>query len=89
MKKTSFQEQYALPITILNLLCMATVYISMNKILVGICGIIVTFVLSASFIKIIKNKSVDNKTKTSSYIILVVIASIIAVTILKTTTNFQ
>jgi hypothetical protein len=66
---------------------MATVYISFNKILVGICGLIVSGLLIRSFIKIINNNNIDNKTKRIGYYSLLVLASIVAVTIMKVTSN--
>jgi hypothetical protein len=83
----SFDEKYKIPTTILILFCMATVYISFNKILVGICGLIVSGLLIRSFIKIINNNNIDNKTKRIGYYSLLVLASIVAVTIMKVTSN--
>jgi hypothetical protein len=83
----SFDEKYKIPITILILFCMSTVYISFNKILVGICGLIVSGLLIRSFIKIINNNNIDNKTKRIGYYSLLVLASIVAVTIMKVTSN--
>lgn len=78
-----FDEKYKIPILLLMLICMATVYISFNKILVGISSVIVCALLIWSSIKILKNKNIDYKTKRTAYYSLIVLASVIAVTIIK------
>jgi heme/copper-type cytochrome/quinol oxidase subunit 2 len=62
---------------------MAIVYVSDNKILVGVSALIVSGMLISSFIKIRKNKNIDNKTKRSSYYSLLVLVSVLIVTIMK------
>lgn len=83
----TFDEKYKIPTIILTLFCMAAVYVSFNKILVGICGFIVSCLLIRSFIQIKKNNNIDSKTKRIGYYLLLVLASIIAVTIMKVTLN--
>ncbi|MFH6945596.1 hypothetical protein [Flavobacterium sp. FlaQc-50] len=85
LSQPTFEEKYTTLITVFTLICMAVVYVSFDKILVGTCGLIVTILLIRSFFQIRKNKNIDNKTKRSSYYVLLVIASIIAVTIMKIT----
>ncbi|MGH2666384.1 hypothetical protein [Flavobacterium sp.] len=69
--------------SILAIGLMATVYISKNKIIVGICGTILLVVLAYSFFEILKSKNIDSKTKTGMWWILLVIASIISVMYFK------
>lgn len=80
----TFDEKYKISIGILTLFCLATVYISVNKILVGICGLIIIGLLIRSFIKIKRDSSVDNKSKRNLYISsFLVLAYVVAVTIKK------
>lgn len=83
----TFDEKYKIPVLIFTLLCMAIVYISFNKILVGICGLIVSGLLIRSFIQIKINNNIDNKTKRIGYYSLLVLVSIVVVTIMKVTSN--
>ncbi|WP_163411203.1 hypothetical protein [Flavobacterium ajazii] len=83
LTQPSFDEKYRFPILLLMLICMATVYISFNKILVGVCCLIVSSLLIRSSIQILKNKNIDHKTKRVGYYSLVVLASVVAVTIMK------
>jgi hypothetical protein len=85
--KPTFEEKYKTPILLLTLVCMATVYISDNKILVGISGLLVSVLLINSFIKIKNNNNIDNKTKRIGIYSLLVLVSIIFVTIIKITAN--
>ncbi|TDO77297.1 hypothetical protein EV143_10458 [Flavobacterium chryseum] len=78
-----FEEKYRIPILLVMLVCMATVYVSYNKILVGICCVVVSTLLIRSSIQILKNKNIDNKSRRIGYYSLVVLASVIGVTILK------
>jgi hypothetical protein len=80
-----FDEKYRMPILLVMLVCMATVYISFNKILVVICGLVVSVLLVRSSLQILKNKNIDTKTKRVGYYSLIVLASVIAVTIMKLT----
>lgn len=85
LSQPTFEEKYRMPILIVMLLCMATVYVSFNKILVAICSLIVSVLLIRSSIQILKNKNIDNKTRRIGYYSLIVLASIIAVTFIKVT----
>jgi hypothetical protein len=66
---------------------MTVVYVSDNKILVALSGLIVSSVLIRSFMQIRRNKNIDNKTKRSSYYKLLVLVSVVVVTIMKITSN--
>ncbi|KAF2513874.1 hypothetical protein [Flavobacterium foetidum] len=79
----TFDQKYAIPLMIINLVCMAVVYISSNKILVGICAVAVSFILIRSSIIIIKNKNIDSRTKRGVYYTGLVLLSIIIVAIMK------
>ena len=70
-----------LPFAVLGL--MAVVYISSNKLLVGICGTLLTASMLWSFVQIQRGKNYDRKTKRNSYWIALVLLSVIAVTIAK------
>lgn len=83
-----FAEKYKIPIAIGMLGSMATVYVSTNKIAVGICAVICCTLFIWSFIQIRKNKNIDHKTKRVGYYLLVVLLSIIVVTFMKFTTDF-
>lgn len=83
LTQPSFDEKYRIPMLLLMLISMATVYVSFNKILVGICCVVVCTLLIRSSIQILKSKNIDNKTKRGAYYSLVVLASVIGVTILK------
>jgi chromate transport protein ChrA len=83
LTQPAFDEKYKIPLLLLTMVSMVTVYISFNKILVGICCVIVSTLLIRSSILILKNKSINNKTKRIGYYSLVVLASVVAVTIMK------
>jgi hypothetical protein len=83
LTQPTFEEKYRIPILLLMAICMGTVYVSYNKILVGICCVVVCTLLIRSSIQILKNKNIDNKTRRIGYYSLVVLASVIGVTILK------
>lgn len=84
----TFDEKYKIPIFFITFFSMGAVYIAANKILVGVCGLLATFFFLRAFFQIRNNKNIDNKTKQGSYFIFLVLASIIAVTIMKITYNF-
>lgn len=86
-QQPKFDEKYRIPFVLLTLCCMAAVYISDNKILVGVSGTILSVLLIKSFIQIRKNKNIDNKTKRSSYYRLLVLGSVVIVTIMKITSK--
>jgi hypothetical protein len=85
--KPSFDQKYRMPFVLLTLACMTTVYVSTNKIFVGICGAAVSGLLIWSFIQIQRNKNIDKKTKRGSYFTILVLLSIIATMIIKLTTK--
>ena len=76
-------QRLMIPLVIAVLGLMATLYISSNKVLVGFSGIVLTGIMIWSFIKMQTNKSIDRKTRKSSYWVIVVILSIIGIMIYK------
>jgi hypothetical protein len=76
-------QRLMIPLVIVVLGSMATLYISSNKILVGFSGSIVSIIMIWSFIKVQTDKSVDSKTRKSSYSFLGVILFIIGIMLYK------
>ncbi len=77
-KKTFIRHYiWLLPITTIGL--MAAVYISNNKLIVGICGTTLLAFLIYSFIAIRRSKHIDNKTKRNMWLVFIVIFSFIAI----------
>ena len=72
-----------IPLAIVMFVMMAILFASDNKILVGISGPLLTAFLVWSFIGILRNKNMDKKTKRSSYLVIIVILSVIGTTIAK------
>jgi len=73
--------RFLLPLAGLGLfLC---VYLLTDKIIVGVAGTLLTAMMIWSLVLIQKNKNVDRKTKNRMWIVLLVLASIIGVTIMK------
>ena len=62
---------------------MAAVYISMNKIVVLICSLIINGIMIWSFFKIQSSKNVEIKTRRFAWFIWIVIFSVVSVTIMK------
>lgn len=76
-------QRLNIPIAIAVLGLMVITYVSTNKILVSVSGILLTSIMIWSFIKIQTNKNIDKKTRRSSYWVILVILSIIGVMISK------
>ncbi|RVT73964.1 hypothetical protein EOD40_13680 [Flavobacterium sufflavum] len=72
-----FFQKYRLVLSIFSIGLMACVYISKDKIIVGVSGTILLVLLGYSFFEIQRNKSIDKKTKKGMWWLIVVIASII------------
>lgn len=64
---------------------MLCVYTVNNKIIVAVSGTIVTGLMLWSLLKIQHSKNVDHKTKRNSWLVLIVLISVIAITIFKLT----
>jgi len=82
---TSIGLKYLFLVAILTLGSMVTVYTATNKILVGFAGTIVTTILVWGFIETQRSKNLDTKTKRGSYLVIIVLISIISITIMKIT----
>lgn len=66
-------ERLALPLVFVVLGLMATTYLSTNKILVAVSGLLLIALMIYSFINLQTNKNIDNKTRRSSYWMIVAI----------------
>jgi hypothetical protein len=80
-----FLEKFRGLIAILTIGLMAAVYISKDKIIVGVSGAVLLVVLGYSFFVVQKSKNVDSKTKKGMWWIILVIASIVGVMYYKLT----
>ena len=83
-KKPLF-EKYKGVLILIVLGLMATVFISTNKLLVGITGSILILFLGYSFYEVRRNKNIDKKTKNSMWWLLLVLFSVIGNMYLKIT----
>jgi heme O synthase-like polyprenyltransferase len=83
--KGSFRQIYSGALAILAVGLMACVYILSNKLIVGAAGIILIALLLWSFITIRKNKNIDAKTKTSSWLVFIVIITVVVIMFQKIT----
>lgn len=83
IKSKPLIQKLMIPLMIVVLGSIATLYISSNKILVVFSGSIVSIIMLWSFIKVQTNKSVDSKTRKNSYSFLGVILFIIGIMIYK------
>lgn len=82
---SSFSDKYQVLISILTLILFWIVYTVDNKIIIGFSGPALIAILIWSFVKIQKNKNIDKRTKSMSWISLIVMFSVIALTIIKLT----
>jgi hypothetical protein len=76
-------QRLLIPFTLFVLGLMSVIYISDNKILVLISGIILLPIMIAGFIKLQTNKNIDNKTRRSSYWMILMFLIIIGIVIKK------
>jgi hypothetical protein len=76
-------QRLLIPIVLVVLGLWIVTYVSSNKLLVACSGTILTITLIWSVISIQVNKNIDNKTRRSSYWIILVVLSIIGVMIFK------
>jgi len=76
-------QKYPFIPAMLSLGCMAIVYLSHNKILVAVCGLgLITF-MSWSFFKIRASKQKPDNVKSKAWLVVLVVASVIAVVYYK------
>jgi hypothetical protein len=85
--KTSepFLQKFRGLLSILTIGLMAAVYISKDRIIVGISGTVLLIVLGYSFFEVQRSKNIDNKTKRGMWWLIPVTASIIGVMYFKLT----
>jgi hypothetical protein len=76
-------QRLLIPFTLFTLCLMAVIYISNNKIIVLISGIILLPIMIAGFIKLQTNKNIDNKTRKSSYWMILMFLIIIGIVVKK------
>ncbi len=75
--KKPLAEKYKGVLILLMLGLMATVYISKDKIIVGITGTILILFLGYSFYEVRRNKNIDKKTKNGMWWLILVLLSVI------------
>lgn len=80
-----FLQKFRGLISILTIGLMAAVYISKDKIIVGVSGTVLLVVLGYSFFEVQRSKNVDSKTKKGMWWLILVVASIVGVMYYKLT----
>jgi hypothetical protein len=80
-----FLQKFRGLLSILTIGLMAAVYISKDKIIVGVSGTVLPVVLGYSFFEVQRSKNVDSKTKKGMWWLILVIASIVGVMYYKLT----
>ena len=78
-------EKYKWILIISMLGLMASVYLSTNKMIVGITGVILIAFLGYSFYEVRRNKNIDEKTKKGMWWLILVLFSIIGTMYFKLT----
>jgi hypothetical protein len=84
-----FYRKYRRTLYILAMAMMICVYVATNKILIGICGALLTGFFIAAFYEIRTNKDFPASTKRISWLFLFLVAAIIYVTYAKLTGNLD
>jgi len=84
-KYKTILEKYPFINVFLVIGLMSGVYVSMNKIIVGVCSTLLVGILIWSFFKVQKSKNVQHKAKRAAWWMLIILFSIIYVAILKLT----
>jgi hypothetical protein len=79
-------QKYQFLFVLLTLALMTSVYLVSNKIVASVSGVSLIGILSWSLVSIRTNKNIDVKTKRAGWVVLIVIASIIAIMYNKLTT---
>jgi hypothetical protein len=80
-----FLQRFRGPLSILIIGLMAAVYISKDKIIVGVSGLVLLVFLGYSFFEVQRSKNVDSKTKKGVWWLILVTASIVGVMYYKLT----
>jgi hypothetical protein len=81
----SFLQKFRGLLSVLTIGLMAAVYISNDKIIVGVSGTVLLVVLGYSFFEVQRSKNIDRKTKKGMWWLLLVTASIISIMYYKLT----
>ncbi|MDB5276257.1 MAG: hypothetical protein JWR61_1212 [Ferruginibacter sp.] len=81
--KDSFLRKYGFLLSFVMLALMLGVYAGTNKILIVVCGVVLTGFLGWSIYNVQQNKNLDAKTKRSTWWMVVVLLSVIGVMIFK------
>lgn len=87
--REAFLQKISGILSILTIGLMAAIYISKNKIIVGISGTILLVVLGYSFFELQRSKNIDRKTKNALWVLIPVTASIIGIMYLKLTGQYK
>ena len=77
--KESILQRYGVMISIGSMCLMLAVYLSNNRLVVGVCGTTLLGLLGYSFYVVQKSKNIDMKTKRNMWFIVVVVISILVV----------
>ena len=78
-----WQQRLQLPLTLLVVGLMATVFLATNKLLVGVSGVTLSGFLGWSFVQIQRNPNIDHATKKLRYVLVLVVLSVLGATIGK------
>lgn len=87
--REAFLQKISGIFSILTIGLMVAIYISKNKIIVGISGTILLVVLGYSFFELQRSKNIDRKTKNALWVLIPVTASIIGMMYLKLTEHYK
>lgn len=88
-QQVTFLERYQGFAGLLTIGLMLCVYVAQNKVVVALSGTALTIFLGWSLYAVQRNKSVDNKTRKSMWLVLLPMISVIVMTILKVTGMWQ
>lgn len=78
-------QKFSGMLSVITIALMATVYISEDKIIVGISGTVLLFVLGHSMYEVQRSKNIDKKSKRGTLWLILVIAAIISIMYFKLT----
>lgn len=87
VKGTAFGQAWLMATILLTMISMATLYISTNKILVGISGTLLIGLFIWSFVVTQKSKMVDVKTKRGSYFTFFLLLVVVVIMVTKLAGN--
>ena len=73
-----FLERYRTLISLATIVLYGTVYLSTDKLIIAVCGLLLVVMLVYSLIQLQRSKNVDRTTKNSMWIVLIVLLSLMA-----------